>query len=324
MSSYEKITYRTLLRRILGQDSNAHRVPSVVKNIKKWLAEIPSPYCISAYSSYVLIHDSMIESVTDELRRRFYKTYISKRMFYEQAKAKMYIVPTNFEILIHSSETIINESFSIFHGNKKSFTEYVNANTLNDFLAEYEKHFDVRVNVPLLREQSSKRATSYRPHLPVFDASDVVGVGRATPSPLTVPTFSIAPEKVNQYVADQLAPSVDSDTYFPMDEKSNTLRSLIKKFIERNKDLYEQQNLLAPDPKREGRIKSIIMNLVYILQTQKEYIKRCFNIDIDIIIQRYNNGQWMSDIELEKFFDMESKRHMIVTFAFAKTKQKGC
>jgi hypothetical protein len=85
-------------------------------------------------------------------------------------------------------------------------------------------------------------------------------------------------------------------------DKKETLDALIKTLIKRHQDLEEQQTVLGPNEKREAKIKSIIMDLVFVLKTQAEYIRKYFKQDIDVLVNRYNSGDWMSISEIKSFF----------------------
>ena len=95
-------------------------------------------------------------------------------------------------------------------------------------------------------------------------------------------------------------------------DKKETLDGLINTFIKRHQDLEKQQTVLEPNEKREAKIKSIIMDLVFVLKTQSEYIKKYFKQDIDVLAERYDSGNWMSISEIKSFFYPESLPEQIV------------
>lgn len=95
------------------------------------------------------------------------------------------------------------------------------------------------------------------------------------------------------------------DDYDPTLSKIVNLRSLAITLIKNQLKLVEERNAGHRTPGREEKIKEKMMNTVDILATQSEYIKKYFNKDIKVLVERYRSGDWMTIDEVLKFFDMQ-------------------
>lgn len=255
--------------------------------------------------SYIIkdFGDGSLQSVFNEIRQIILSPYIEEKDLFAKVQE---VIPNCDSKRFYK----IVEGRTSFWANPKWPTKtYYDKNIFDDVVEEYRMKYP---SAPARKKTYSRDEYTginaagymseshlirdvhvYRERVPLGDFSDI--------------EFCISSDDLHQTIEIQVYADLTQRPYSPWMSKRAVLKRVMRSFIKLHKDLEKQQKSEIPNPKREAKIKSIIMNQVTTLKQQSGYFKQYFNKNVDIIVERYRRGDFMSAAELEACFDLSDK-----------------
>ena len=306
---YIRHNFKELCRLVIGSYTDAWSNKFVMHTMINWLKEpVFDSICTIDETHQIIaikeLNERTYDFVINTLRKRLFDTWINENIFFAWVKKIIpYCNHKNFENILTTNYKIADEYFHITKPSKKKTrkrtTRYINKNAMNDIVTAYNAKFAQKKPVlSLSREQKQRSYIAISSHL----KGEYIRESRVPKAAWTEISINLSGITLNQMFDLQLSANFSNEQYIPYSDKKETLLRTVNTIIERLNDLEKLRN--NPNPKREEKIKSIIKHSMFSLKNQADYIKRYFNKDINIIIEKYESGQNITAAEIKSFFNI--------------------
>lgn len=253
--------------------------------------------------------DGSLQKVFNEIRQIILSQYVEEGDLFAKVQE---VIPDcdrkSFNDIVNDRK-FLDRSFWWLDSEKCQRSTYYDKDVFDDVIEEYRmKVLPVpqKKKAPSVREYNGINAAGYmneshqirdvrvyRERVSLGDFSDI--------------EFCISSNALDQKIEIQVYADLTQRPYSPWMSKRAVLKRVMRSFIKLHKDLEKQQKSEIPNPKREAKIKSIIMSQITTLKQQSGYFKQYFNKNVDVIVERYRHGDFMSVAELEACFDLSDK-----------------
>lgn len=296
-----KFSYVDLCKAIFGGQTDAHKKRSVITAIQEILENVEDVvlkerFCFKGNGKlkvlYINNEDWALQKIVDILRKKLGMQWKAKHLVYKSLYEQLKISQKEFDVILQD-EKFKDEYFIV---KDKTTCTYINKKCIDDIINAY---LERRAELSAKATEPKPKSNCGRKPIILHEATALPEIEESAYLPRI--DFCGKHDVVARSLNKQLVRK-EIVNYSAMPAKMNELTKMIQTLLLRCQDWYDECHAEICNEKRKERIKNIILNLANDLGGQSEYFKRCWQLNVMPLVEKFKQGDFMSVEEVKEFF----------------------